>query len=332
MRIVNLTEMDPHWKWLESSFSERRDWQWAHVSDQTSMLGDWVPRRRTVARIVAGWQAAGHLDGDDAVLVTHGPRPSMYASFAAELRRRTRRHLAFSFNFTDLPKGAARGLMARAFRHVDRFVVFSTMERRLYAEYFDLPIERFDMLHWGVQASAVPADAIPIESGDYVCAVGSQARDYAVLVEAMRRLPSIKLVLVATRESLAGISIPDNVRVHTSIPIASAMNIVAFSRFMVLPLRDSEVPCGHVTLVSAMYMGKAILGTDSSGVTDYLQPGINGRVMPARDPDATAAMIQAMYDDPGTTEKLGEAGRAFAFAHCAEHNTVDYVTRYLTAE
>ena len=332
MRIVNLTEMDPHWKWLEPAFPERHDWRWAHVSDQASTLGQWVPRRRTVTRIGAGWNAAGHLDGPDAVLVTHGPRPAMYGSFAAEIRHRPRRHLAFSFNFTDLPKGLARGLMARAFRHVDRFVVFSSMERRLYAEYFDLPLARFDMLHWGVRASTVPADAQPIEPGDYICAVGSQARDYAVLVDAMRRLPAIKFVLVATPQSIAGLAIPDNVRVHTNIPIAAAMNIIAFSRFMVLPLRNSEVPCGHVTLVSAMYLGKAILCTGSSGVSDYLKPEVNGRLMPPRDPAATAAMIQAMYDERGATETLGAAGRAFAFAHCTERNTVDYVKRYLAAE
>ena len=331
MMIVNLSEMNPRWKWLESSFSEQLDWHWAHVSDHASVLAPWLPRRRTFARIAAGWEAAGHLTGADSVLVTHGPRAAMFGSIAASLRHRARRHLAFSFNFTDLPKRSAHRLMARALRQVDRFVVFSTMERQLYSEYFDLPLERFDMLRWGVQAPAVPVDAVPIEPGDYICAVGSQARDYAMLVDAMRRLPAIKLVLVATPQSIAGLSTPNNVRVHTNIPIVDAMNIVAFSRFMVLPLRDSQVPCGHVTLTSAMHLSKAILSTESSGVCDYLQPGVNSRVMPARDPGAAAAMIRTMYEDPVSTESLGAAGRAFALAQCTERNTVDYVRNYLAA-
>src|SRR5438034_7399978 len=161
MMIVNLSEMDPRWTWLESSFAARRDWRWAHVSDLSSTLPQWLPRRRTAVRFEAGWQAAGRLHGPDAVLVTHGPRPAMYGSFAARLRRRQRRHLAFSFNFTDLPKGRARGVMAAAFRDVDRFVVYSTMERRLYSEYFELPSARFDMLHWGVQKPQIAAGALP---------------------------------------------------------------------------------------------------------------------------------------------------------------------------
>jgi len=329
VKIVNLTEMDPSWRWLESSFSDRRDWQWAHVSDQASLFDRMLPRRRALARLEAGWRAAGCLEGDDAVLVTHGPRPAMYGSFSAQLRRRAGRHLAFSFNFTDLPKGLQRGLMARAFRRVDRFVVFSTMERQLYARYFDLPLDRFDMLHWGVQPPSMPSDATPIESGDYVCAVGSQARDYEVLIDAMRLLPSIKLVLVATPQSVAGLSMPDNVRLHTNIPISRVTNIVAFSRFMVLPLRDSEVPCGHVTLVSAMYLGKAILCTASSGVGDYVQERVTGRMVPPRDPAAMAALIREMFEDGARTASLGDAGRTFAYAHCGERNTVDYLGRYL---
>ena len=76
----------------------------------------------------------------------------------------------------------------------------------------------------------------------------------------------------------------------------------------------------------------ANLELSSSGVSDYLKPEVNGRLMPPRDPAATAAMIQAMYDERGATETLGAAGRAFAFAHCTERNTVDYVKRYLAAE
>jgi glycosyltransferase involved in cell wall biosynthesis len=329
--IVNLSEFDPRWTWLEASFSEseRNSRLWEHCSDQTSQLPLWLPRRRTLARMEAGWRAAGQLKGGDAVLVTHGPRPAMYGALAANLRGRARRHLAFSFNFTDLPIGVSRRVMARAFRRVDRFIVFSTMERQLYAEYFDLPIERFDMLHWGVRGASIPADAVPMEAGDYICAIGSQARDYAVLFDAMRRVPSVRLVIVATPQSLGGLSVPDNVRVLTNIPNQQAMNILAFSRFMVLPLRHSKVPCGHVSLVSAMYLGKAVLCTDSTGVSDYMQPEITGRVMPPRDPVITATLIQGMLDDHAGTQKLGAAGREFALTNCSERNTIDFFTRYL---
>jgi len=327
--IVNLSEFDPAWVWHEHAFSDRPGTHWAHETDRRVPFAEWLPRRLTLARAAAGWRAAGYLQGDDAVLVTHGPRPTMYGALAAQLRRRERRHLAFSFNFTDLPTGSARKLMAAAYRHVDRFVVFSTMERTLYAKYFDLPLERFDMLHWGVQPPALQAQAAPLEAGDYVCAIGSQARDYALLFETMRSLPSIRLVVVATPQSLHGLSVPENVRVHTNIPLADAMNILAFSRFMVLPLRSSEVPCGHVTLVAAMHLGKAIVSTDSSGVSDYVKKGSTGELVASRDPTSMSRAIQALYDDPDTAVRLGAAGLSFARVHCCEQNTIDYFARYL---
>ena len=43
-------------------------------------------------------------------------------------------------------------------------------------------------------------------------------------------------------------------RLHVAIPYPRAMNILQHSRFMVLPLKGSAVPCGHVTLVAAMLL------------------------------------------------------------------------------
>ena len=329
MKIVNLSEMDPNWGWMERLFPDRRDWQWAQVSDRTSTLPSWLPRRHTLCRLEAGWRAAGALAGDDAVLVTHGPRPTMYGSLAASARRRARRHLAFSFNFTDLPQGLLRSAMARAYRRVDRFVVFSTMERTLYARHFDLPVERFDMLHWAVQPPRLPPDAAPIQPGDYICAVGGQGRDYRVLADAMRLLPAIRLVVVGTPASVAGIDFPDNVRVILNAPWDDAMNVIAFSRFMVLPLRDTEVPCGHVTLVAAMYLGKAVAGTDSAGVHDYLQPGITGECFAPHDPLLAARAIEQLHDDPSHCARLGAAGRALAEDRCSERRTVDYFDAFM---
>jgi len=54
------------------------------------------------------------------------------------------------------------------------------------------------------------------------------------------------------------------------------MNILRYSAFTVLPLPNSSVPCGHVTLVCAMHLRKAIVATDSLGISDYVLPGVNG--------------------------------------------------------
>jgi len=237
------------------------------------------------------------------------------------------RHLAFSFNFTDLPTGIQRKVMERAFRSVERFTVFSSVERQLYAQYFNLPIERFDLLHWGVRPPRVKGP--PLEEGDYLCAIGGQARDYATLMRAMARLPHLRLVLVATPQSLMNVDIPANVSVHTNIPLAMAMNILAYSRYMVLPLRDNRVPCGHVTLVAAMHLGKAVIATGSAGLLDYITPGVSGLTCPAGDHAALARTIQSVHDDPEMAPRLGLAGQLFAHTHCVEERVVEYFQQFL---
>jgi glycosyltransferase involved in cell wall biosynthesis len=240
-------------------------------------------------------------------------------------------HLVFSFNFTNLPTGVRRVLFRRYLKRADRFVVASSMERKLYSEYFDIDIEKIDLLPWSIRP---PVDELSkparFGSGRYICAIGSQARDYQTLIESMRRLPSIPLVLVATADSLPRRAVPENVHVMTHVPLADAMNVLAHSQFMVLPLRGASVPCGHVTIVSALHMGKAIVATDSSGLKDYLVDGKNALLVPPEDAIALSEGIEHLYNDPTLCKELGEEGKAFASAHCMEDNAVAYFRQFLS--
>ena len=329
MKIVTLNEFEPEWIWLRDVYADDPELTWSpNQTDRVQQVPAWIPKRRSVARMMAAWKAAGELAGHQDLLVTHGPRPTMYGAIAAKLRRGGTRHLAF-LNFTDLPTGAMRRVMALAFKHVDHFAVYSTMERTLYSEYFDLPIDRFEMVHWGVHRPVFDAQEAPLETGDYICALGSQARDYAVLCEAMRQVPHCRLVIVATPQSMLGADPPPNVVVHHNISLAKAMNILGHSRFMVVPLRASDVPCGHVTLVSAMHLGKAVICTDSSGVTDYVQPDVTGYVVESGNANAMAQAIGDLHDRPADIDRFGAAGRLFADEHCSEKTTIRHFGEYL---
>ena len=330
MNVVNLSELDPSWNWLSGLAHPARPVHWAHASTRSPPVPGWLPRAATLRRALAGWRSIGLL-GDDAqgLLVSHGPRMTMYGAFAARLRRRRPRHLAYSFNFTELPQGRMRRAMADAFASVDRFVCFSQMERQLYARHFDLDPERIDMIHWAARPPRVDPGTAPRVPGDYACALGSQGRDYATLIAAMRTLPAIRLVIVATSESLGGLAIPDNVEVLIGIPLAQAMNVLQHSRFSVVPLRGAEVPCGHVTLVSAMHCAKATIVSASSGVSDYVTHEVTGIAVPVADVRALAGAIERLWGDAAAARTLGDAAKAFAAAYCGEDAAVAYLENYL---
>ncbi len=258
MKIINLSDISPDWCWLKDKF-RHDNLEWLHYSSQSVRLPKFLPKKDSLKRAIAAWRAIQSTNKGHSLLVSHGPRPAYYGAALAKKIRPDLSHLVYSFNFTNLPIGAQHKLMVSAFKQPSRFVCFSTLERTLYADYFDIPIEHIDMLHWAVHEPKINLAEVPLESGLYICALGSQGRDYATLFAAMKLLKHIKLVVVANEESLNNLKIPPNVKIYTNIPLNNAHNILTHSQFMVVPLRDSQVPCGHVTIVSGMFFKKALI-------------------------------------------------------------------------
>jgi len=330
-QIINHSHLDPSWHWLEESIASPQ-LEWSHHSDlqypgllRLPVAGVYLSRLLAANRAVS--EAAGK---PHPLLVSHGPRPAYYAARLAQLRRHNDiPHLVYSFNFTKLPGAAMSREMRKAYRSIDRFAVFSTMERQLYAEHFDLDPARIDMLHWAIDPGDPAALPAPKIAGRYICAVGSQGRDYRVLLEAARLLPHIPLHIVVHPENLQGLDVPPHVKVHASIPYAVAAGIVAHAEFMVLPLLHSQVPCGHVTAVMAMHLGRAIIATDSVGLHDYLKRDETALLVEASNPQTLAKNITRLWENKDAADRLGAHAQTFARQHCVEANVMHYFRQYL---
>ena len=328
MNIINLSEMGVNWCWLKDEFA-RTDLQWKHFTSQSIKFSSIVPKSALLARGISAWQAVHQAKKNPSLIVSHGPRPAMCAGSVARILQPDLPHLVYSFNFTNLPTGLQRKVMAKAFQQPKRFVCFSTVEARLYAEYFDIPIDKIYMLHWGVHAPEKNFTDPAIVIGDYICAIGSQGRDYATLFAAMKKLPNIKLVSVCKTDNIRDLKVPSNVEIRTNVPLIEANNILANSAFMVLPLRDSQVPCGHVTLVSAMFFQKALVITNSEGVHDYIKANETGVFCEPQNPSDLAEKIQLLWGDKAKRENIANNGSCFANTHCTEKTVVDYFRRFL---
>jgi glycosyltransferase involved in cell wall biosynthesis len=329
MKIINLTDFDdPSWCWLREEFLTSKD-SWLHLTSQSIKIPNILPKKDSLKRAVSAYKAVKESLTEKSVLVSHGPRPAYYGASAAKILNPDLTHLVYSFNFTDLPTGLQHKAMMKAYKQVERFVVYSSLEKKLYADYFEIPIESIDMLHWSVHNPNVDKLETAIESGQYICAIGSQGRDYETLIKAMRKLKNIKLVLVASPQSVQSLEIPENVKLYTNISLQSAHNILAHSQFMVVPLRDSKVPCGHVTLVSGMYLNKAMIVTDSEGIHDYIKSDKTGVCCEPKNPDDLAKKIQRLWEDVAVRETISQAGNTFAHTFCTPKTVINYFDAYL---
>jgi hypothetical protein len=281
----------------------------------------WLERRipkPNLTLVRSCWRASRYAIREDArLLISVDPKVTYRCGEVLRFSTKHVPHLAWSFNFAELPRGMKRKMMAHAFEQVDCFIVHSTMERSLYADVFKIPIDRFEMMRWAVGSPEVNHPDRPIVPGDYLCALGGNARDYGTLMDAMALLPEIPLVAILRPHNLEGITVPPNVTVKMGIPTGDANNILMHSRFMALPLVGTEIPCGHVTVVAAMHLGKAQIVTRSTGLDDYVMEDRNALTYEARSAEDLASKIRKLWDDPGLCQTLGENGRRFAAEYCS---------------
>jgi len=308
---------DTSWKWFVNDLNESEvEWEF-HYTVPRGFLETRI-RKPNIAMIRTCFEAARSARKKGATMfVSHDPRITFWCAVFLRLLSIDIPHLAWSFNFPELPTGFKRIWMKRAFASIRKFVVFSSTEQKLYAEYFDIPRERFEVVLWGVNPPQ-PYPETPLIEGGYICAIGGNARDYATLISAIKELPDIKLVLIARSHSIAGLEMPRNVELLVNFPKEKTMNILEHSRFMVLPLNSSSVPCGHVTLVAAMHLGIAFVITNSKGVGDYVDHDVNAVVCPPFDADALKTAISQLWSDPDRCVNLGQNGLKFAREHCCE--------------
>ena len=325
--IVCCTPFGADWTWFVQELTAP-DVRWVFTSDKaTHSWQRWFQR----PNLVTPWAALStvlRVQRERAtLLITIDPRLSFWCALWCRLLRVRVEHFVFSFNFPELPRGPKLPFFRFAFQQLAHLRVHSTMERTLYAQHFGIPMDRIRVALWAMNTPEIePAE--PLQPGGYVCAVGGNARDYGTLADAARLLPEVPMVWVVRPENLVGIDVPSHVRVVSNIPYKASMNYLAFARFMVLPLKGAEVPCGHVTLVSAMYLRKAIVVTDSAGVSDYVQEGATGLLVPAADAAAMAARISELWDAPERASQLGNSGFGFAQRVCSDASTAAEMTAY----
>jgi glycosyltransferase involved in cell wall biosynthesis len=82
--------------------------------------------------------------------------------------------------------------------------------------------------------------------------------------------------------------------------------IMAGTDVFVMPSLLEGQPLG---LVEAMAYGCPIVTTPVGGIPELIEDGVNGLLCPPGDPDALAARIRALIDDPGLRERLGREAR-----------------------
>ena len=65
-------------------------------------------------------------------------------------------------------------------------------------------------------------------------------------------------------------------------------------------------------IMEAMAAGLPVISTPLAGIPEMVEPGVNGELVPERDPKALAAAIERLIAHPEQARSLGSRGREIA--------------------
>ena len=86
---------------------------------------------------------------------------------------------------------------------------------------------------------------------------------------------------------------------------------VAAAHVLVLPSWREGTP---TSIMEGMSMGRPAVVTDSLGCREVVRPGVNGYLVPVRDPQALASAMEAFIISPQDIARMGQAGRELALS------------------
>jgi len=108
-------------------------------------------------------------------------------------------------------------------------------------------------------------------------------------------------------ERAAALGIDERVRLRGWIGARERDDLLARAAVFVLPSHAEALP---VSLLEAMAAGCPVVASRVGGIPDLVQDGVNGLLVPPRDPEALAHALRTVLDDADLAARLGREARA----------------------
>lgn len=218
-------------------------------------------------------------------------------------------------------EAAERGLAARldrlAGRRFDHVVACSESVRDYLAESYRYPPEEVTCIRNGWSGTPLKLRKEPRPT--IVCTANFSAeKGHATLIEAFAtvagRIPDSRLVLLGR-----GAELERTQQRAAELGIAERVEFAGFqdsiwpwlARAHVFALPSNYESLG-IAVLEGMAAGLPVVATAVGGVTELVQPGVTGELVPPGEPAAMAEALCGVLGDPGAALRMGNAGQAAA--------------------
>lgn len=171
----------------------------------------------------------------------------------------------------------------------------------------------------------------------YIMSQGLAKRDYHTLIRALYKLPHVTCHISAVsawdkfKAGYEDMYIPPNVQLKSFNHPSIIKNVMAQSRFVVIPLQsDTGMWCaGSTSVMQAQAMGKPVVVTYLPGIAEYVRHGETGYVVKGNDPDAMAEAIECLWSDPQRAAEMGRNAQQWMAENFSLQKYLDQVAELI---
>lgn len=146
------------------------------------------------------------------------------------------------------------------------------------------------------------------QEAEYIFSGGIKKRDFVSLINAVRGLDvHLKLVVKSKKILMDSVTIPDNCEVFENIPFEEYLQLMADSKFTVVPLYKGRKMHGITSVVESLLLGKPVISTRNASVDDYIDDGVDGVLIEPGDVQGYSDAIEKMNKDQVFFESCRQA-------------------------
>jgi len=239
-------------------------------------------------------------------------RGSTHIRYRAELIEQEHLRWGVPENSQDDPRDLARE--EAIYEAADAVTVPSSYSRQSYLDR-GIPAKKIHVLPYGVLLDRFQKVADPPTDRFEVLYVGrvSLPKGFPYLLQAFDRLPVKNkhlTVIGGVQPEMDRVleKLPrENVTFLGTMPQAQLKDHMSRSHVMVMPSLDEGMA---LVQGQAMACGCPVIATTNTGAADLFTDGVEGFIVPIRDPDALTVRMQQLSEDPTFQRRMSEASLA----------------------
>ncbi|KXO94295.1 group 1 glycosyl transferase [Tsukamurella pulmonis] len=176
-----------------------------------------------------------------------------------------------------------------------------------------LAASRMQFIPLGIDTDFYVEQPVPEDTDLVVSAGEDRFRDHATLIRAMQRVRATRPRAHLELASGLHFDAPEGlVTVHTERLDGRIRDLYARAGLIAIALHRTVTGSGLTVVLEAMASGRPVVVTDNPGVSDYVEHGVTGLLVPPEDPDAMAAAISELLADDAARIAMGRAAAARA--------------------